>query len=73
MKRFLMTVSLTLLLSGSALAGDIPCDAPAPPPQRMTQATDATLPGEIPTSGNAEQMSEATLSALLSVLGWLVA
>ena len=73
MKRFLMTVSLTLVLSGSALAGDIPCDAPQPPPpQGMTQATDATSPGEIPTSGYAEQMSDAALSGLLAVLSLLV-
>jgi hypothetical protein len=32
MKRLLMTVALTCLLSVSALAGDIPCGAPAPVP-----------------------------------------
>ena len=31
MRRFLMTVALTCVLSGSALAGDMPtCGAPAP-------------------------------------------
>lgn len=72
MKRLLVTIALTFFLSASALAGDIPCDAPKPPPpQGMTQATDATSPGDIP-CGFAEQISEAGLSGLLAVLSLLV-
>jgi opacity protein-like surface antigen len=72
MKRFLMMIALACVLSSSALAGDIPCGAPAPVPQGSTQTTSATLPGEIPTSGYAIQISDAALSGLLSVFGLLV-
>ena len=71
MKRFLITTAMTLVLSCSALAGDIPCGAPAPPPPGTTQTVDATSPGEIP-CGLAEQVSDATLSGLLAVVGMLI-
>jgi hypothetical protein len=71
MKRFMMTIALTCVLSIPALAGGIPTvGAPdPPPPDGITQTTNTTSPGEVPTGGFAEQMSEAALSALLSVLG----
>lgn len=72
MKRLVMTIALTVVLSSSALAGDIPCDAPAPPPDETTQITSAPLPGEIPTSGYVEQLTDAALSSLLAVLGLVV-
>ena len=72
MKKLLITMAMTLVLSFSVLAGDIPCGAPAPAPPGTTQTTDATSPGEIP-CGFAEQISEAGLSGLLAVLGVLVA
>lgn len=73
MKRFLMTITLACVLSSSALAGEIPTvNAPAPPPPGTTQTTSTTAPGEIPSDGSAEQISDAALSALLSVLGLLV-
>lgn len=79
MKRLVMTIALTLVLSSSALAGEIPCDAPAPPPPTPNQITSATPPvetpyvlGDLPTSGSPQQMSDAALFAFLSVLGWLV-
>lgn len=68
MKRLLMTIALTFVLSCSALAGEIPCDAPAPPPPAPNQITSEDLPGEIPTSGYVEQISDAALSGLLTVL-----
>jgi hypothetical protein len=72
MKRLLTATAMTFVLSVSVLAGDIPCDAPQPPPpQGMMQATDATSPGEIPCDF-AEQISEATVSGWLTVLGLLV-
>lgn len=71
MKRFLMTVVLACVLSVSALAGDIPCDLHAPAPTGTTPTTNATSPGDIP-CGFAEQISEAGLSGLLTVLGLLV-
>ena len=70
MKRFLVALTLTCALSGSALAGDIPtCGAPAPAPSGITQTTSATSPGE--TVGSAQQISDAALSVLLTVLGLL--
>lgn len=69
MKRFLMTVALTCALSSAAFAGEIPSVGVASPaPGKTTQTTSTTSPGEIPTSGVADQVSSATLSALLRVL-----
>ena len=73
MKRLLITIAMTFVLSSSALAGEIPCGAPSPPPpQGMTQTTETTYPGEIPSGGYAEQISDGALSALLTVLGLAV-
>ncbi|HEV7747053.1 MAG TPA: hypothetical protein VGO56_18810 [Pyrinomonadaceae bacterium] len=73
MRRFLMIIALTSLLSVPTLAGEIPTGgAPnPPPPERTTQPTNATSPGEIP-CGFAEQISEAGISGLLAVLGLVV-
>jgi hypothetical protein len=68
MKRLLMTLALTFVLSASALAGEIPCGTPSPAPEGTTQTTNVTAPGEIP-CGFAERISEAALSALLTALG----
>ncbi len=71
MKRFLMIIALTSVLSVQGLAGEIPTGgAPVPsPPAGIAQTTSETSPGQIPTGGYAEQMSDAALSALLTVLG----
>ena len=64
MKRFLMTIALTCVLSASALAGDMPtCGVMSPSPSGTTAS--ATSPGEMPTVGLS------ALSALLTVLGLL--
>jgi hypothetical protein len=71
MKRFFGALALTCLLSASALAGEIPTvGAPQPSPQGITSETS---PSQIPTVGSAEQISDAALSAILSVLGFLTA
>ena len=60
------------MLSGSVAAGEIPTSGtPAPAPSGMTQTTTATSPGGVPTSGSVEEMSDAALSTLLTVLGFL--
>ena len=79
MKRFLMTVTLTCLLSVSAFAGNIPTvdfappapgniptvgDAPPVPGNIPTVDVAAPAPGEVPTVGVA-----ATI--VLTVIGWL--
>ena len=70
MKRFLITVALTCFLSLSALAGDVPTvGTPQPPPPGIT--TGPTSPGDLPSVGSAEQISDAALSALLTVLGFV--
>lgn len=69
MKRFVMTVVLTIALSSIAFAGDIPTDG-SPSPAPNPTPTTASAPGQIPTDGQAEFSSEA-LSALLSVLNFL--
>jgi hypothetical protein len=69
MKRFVMTAVLACTLSVPAFAGEMPTGgSPAPPPPVEGVTTSATLPGEIP-CGFADQISEAALSALLTVLG----
>ena len=73
MKRFVITMALTCALSCSALAGNIPSDgSPAPAPNGSGQTATTTSPGQIPTDGIAGQISDAALSALLSVFGLLV-
>lgn len=68
MKRVLMSVAFTCVLSSFALAGDIPISgSPSPSPQR----TEAPAPGYIPSGGVAEQLSSEALSALLEVLTFL--
>jgi hypothetical protein len=70
MKRFLPAIALVCVFSIPAVAGDIPTlGSPQPPPQG-TAAPNS--PGDIPTSGAAEQeLSSDALSALLSLLGFL--
>lgn len=70
MKRFVMTVALTCVLSGSALAGDIPTVGfTAPPPN---ETTNSTAPGDIPNVDFTQQISEAALDFFQMVLGAVV-
>ena len=59
MKRFAMAVTLSLVLSASALAGEVPTVGVIPPPPAGTSTP--TAPGEIPNSGYVQEMSEAAL------------
>jgi hypothetical protein len=70
MKRFIITLVLTLALSVSVFAGDIPTSGSPAPLSPPNAATETTEPGDIQTPGKAELSSEA-LSALLSVLSFL--
>lgn len=77
MKRFLAAIALTCVLAVSSLAGNLPTagltsTVPGNLPTAgvsSTAPTGTTSPGDLPTSGFAEEVSNATLSALLSVLG----
>jgi hypothetical protein len=70
MRRFVLAIALACTLSGSALAGDMPTGGIAPPPTNGPTQT-ITPPGDIPTDGSAEEISDAALSALLTVLSFL--
>lgn len=75
MKQFVVTVVLVCAVSSSALAGEVPTGGFAAPfpPQGQTSITispGGTVPGDLPTAGFAQQISEAALSALLSCLAW---
>ena len=74
MKRFLMTMALTCVLSSSCLAGDVPSvgfTAPPPPPAGTTPTSTSTVTGEVPTVGLTQQMS-AALSLVQILLGTVV-
>jgi hypothetical protein len=65
MKRFLTAVALTCVLSGSALAGDIPtCGITS----EDSTTTETTTPGHIPSTDYAESDFVAVLLNILCVL-----
>ena len=66
MKRFVIAVALTCVLSGSALAGDVPSVGfTAPPPD---EPPPVTAPGDIPTVGFTQEVSEAALTLVQLML-----
>ena len=78
MKRFLAAVAFACLLSASTFAGDLPTSGtPSPSPGDLpTSGSPAPMgtssPRDLPTGVFADQLSDATLSVLLSVLGVVV-
>jgi len=70
-KRFLISVVFACVLSSSVFAGDIPSGGFAPPVADGTTKTNPAAPSDIPTNGSAEEISDAVVSALLTVLGFL--
>jgi hypothetical protein len=69
MKKFLMTIALTSVLSVSALAGEMPtCGAPAPEPSGTE-----TIPGDIAAPGftSPGDMGNGASAALLTILDLL--
>lgn len=73
MRKTLGACLLSILLTGSAFAGEMPNDAPAPPPQQtstMQEPTDdATLNGEMPNDvPNSLTQTALNLLAVLSSL-----
>jgi hypothetical protein len=70
MKRFVMAIALSCVLSASTLAGEVPSGGfTAAPPDQTTPTTSTTAPGEISTSGFTQQVSEAALDLVQMVLG----
>jgi len=74
MRRFLMAMSLTCVLTGVALAGDIPSvGVPAPPPPCVDcAAISSPSPGDIPSGGLAEELSNEAWLGLVAALGSLM-
>lgn len=73
MKRFILIVALMCAMCAQTLAGEIPSGGFAPPPPiGPVQTATTTSPGDIPSVGSAGQISDAAVSALLSVFGLLV-
>ncbi len=67
MKHLLMAAAIACALSVTSMAGEIPSGgAPTPQPQPTTATTN---PGEIPTLGKGQSLSDVALSALLTALG----
>jgi len=76
MKRPLMTVFLTCLLSVSALAGeqhtgDSPAPTPSGTPGMTASPVEILSTPIVPTSEALQQISDAALSALLSVFSFV--
>ena len=69
MRKTLGVCLLVLLLSGSAVAGEMPNLSPAPPPQ-PTNAVQETTDGEMPndTAGSLTQIALDLLAVLPSLL-----
>ena len=69
MKRYLITIALTGVLAVTTFAGEIPTGGfTAPPPPPVTP----TAPGEVPTVGYAQEVSEAALALVEWVLSAVV-
>ncbi|MEK6283411.1 MAG: hypothetical protein AABN95_23915 [Acidobacteriota bacterium] len=72
MKRFLMTIGLTCVLTASAIGGEIPSVPVAPPPPEDVTQTTTLSPGEISTSGLVEHLPDTSLNLLQMMLGLIV-
>ena len=73
MKRFVIAIALSSILTSAASAGQIPSVPVAPPPpEEETQTISTTAPGNILTVGYAEQMSGAGLDFIQLLVGVIV-
>ena len=78
MKRLVMTLALTGVLSLSVSAGDIPtgespAPAPSPTPQGISMTSPSlSAPGDMSTGDSPQPMLDPSLSAFLWVLGLVV-
>lgn len=70
MKRFLITAALTCVLSGSALAGDIPTVGVMAPPPDEPPAPTAT--GDVPSVGLTQEVTETALTLIQLALGVVI-
>jgi hypothetical protein len=76
MKRFFAAIAFACLLSASTFAGDLPTSGTPSPGDLPTSGSPApmstTSSGDLPTGGFADQLSDAALAVVLSVLGVVV-
>jgi hypothetical protein len=70
MKRFVMTIALTCALTGSVLAGDVPTVGVTPP--TPDQPTIPTSPGDIPSVGLTQELSETALTLIQLAFGAVI-
>jgi len=76
MKRLVMTICLTCVLSMSALAGDVhtvdsPAPAPSPTPLTMTSTATTSVGDESAITDALQQITDAALSAMLTVFSFV--
>ena len=69
MKRFLIALTLMCVLSGTALAGDMPGVSPSPAPGDVP-TVGSPSPGDVPTTDNASpgDIASVGLSVVLTIL-----
>ena len=73
MKRLLLSLSLTLCIAASVVAGEVPTvgyTPPPPPPPDGMQASTTTIPGEIPSGGWTYQIADTTVDLVQMLLGF---
>ena len=71
MKRLMIVVALTCVVSLPALAGNIPTVgiAPPPPPPDNVQASTTTAPGDIPSGGITYEIADTALDFIQMLIG----
>lgn len=70
MKKLMMVLVLSLSLSSSVMAGEIPTGGITPPPPDGMQASTTTVPGEIPSGGLTYQIADTTVDLIQMLLGF---
>jgi len=72
MKRAFALISLTSVLFVSALGGEIPTVGVSSPLPEEPTTTTAASPGDVPSVGYTDQMSDATLNLIHMMVGLVV-
>ena len=73
MKKLMMVLVLSLSLSSSVMAGEIPTGGitpPPPPPPDGMQASTTTVSGELSSGGLTYQIADTTVDLIQMLLGF---
>lgn len=73
MKRLLLSLSLTLCIATSVVAGEVPTvgyTPPPPPPPDGMQASTTTVSGELSSGGLTYQIADTTVDLIQMLLGF---